>query len=126
MEKCYQDGDTVIIVYCAEFNGIYSNPVTLMSNDPKLIVNLIEGEEERVQKLAKKYEDMIKKYKTNGKIVRVNGKPGEGIIEVAKKENAALIVTGSRGLGTIRRTVLGSVSNYVLHHSHIPVLVFRN
>ena len=30
---------------------------------------------------------------------------------------------GTRGLSTIRRTVLGSVSDYVLHHTTIPVAV---
>lgn len=30
---------------------------------------------------------------------------------------------GSRGLGTIRRTILGSVSDYVVHHANVPVVV---
>ena len=34
-----------------------------MSNDPKLIVNMVEGEEDRVKKLAKRFEGMIKEYK---------------------------------------------------------------
>jgi len=52
-------------------------------------------------------------------------KPGEGIIRVAKDEEASIIVTGTRGLGKLRRTLLGSVSDYLVHHSHVPVLVCR-
>ncbi|RUS88607.1 hypothetical protein EGW08_003633 [Elysia chlorotica] len=32
---------------------------------------------------------------------------------------------GTRGLGKFRRTMLGSVSDYILHHAHVPVLVCR-
>ena len=52
-----------------------------------------------------------------------SGNPGHGIIKQAKEVHADLIVMGTRGLGAIRRTILGSVSDYVLHHSHIPVAI---
>lgn len=61
----------------------------------------------------------------DGKFRTGGGKPGEAILKIAKEENATLIVTGTRGLGKIRRTVLGSVSDYVIHHSPVPVLVCR-
>lgn len=53
------------------------------------------------------------------------GSPREDIINVADQVNADLIVIGSRGLGTIRRMLMGSVSNYVLHESTLPVMVVK-
>ena len=57
---------------------------------------------------------------------QMSGKVGEAIVEAAKTENATMIVVGTRGMGKIRRTFLGSVSDYCLHHSHVPVLVCRH
>ena len=50
-------------------------------------------------------------------------KPGEAITKYIKDNNIDLVVMGTRGLGTIRRTILGSVSDYVLHHANCPVAV---
>ncbi|XP_078483330.1 universal stress protein YxiE-like [Ciona intestinalis] len=51
------------------------------------------------------------------------GKPGQAIVKLAEKSGVDLIVMGTRGQGAIRRTILGSVSDYVLHHTKIPVLI---
>ena len=53
-------------------------------------------------------------------------KPGQAIIECAEKYKASFIVTGTRGQGKFRRTVMGSVSDYIVHHSPCPVLVCRH
>lgn len=50
--------------------------------------------------------------------------PAADILSYAEKEEADLIVMGSRGLGAIRG-VLGSVSYAVLRESPIPVLVVK-
>ncbi|XP_059144685.1 universal stress protein YxiE-like [Physella acuta] len=48
------------------------------------------------------------------------------IINYAEKVGAGLIVIGSRSQGKLKRTILGSVSDSVLHHSNVPVLVCRS
>lgn len=52
-------------------------------------------------------------------------KPGEMICATAKEQHCDYIVMGTRGMGKLRRTILGSVSDFVVHHAHIPVLVAR-
>jgi nucleotide-binding universal stress UspA family protein len=36
-----------------------------------------------------------------------------------------MIVIGSRGLGPVKRKLMGSVSESVVRHAHCPVLVAR-
>ena len=53
------------------------------------------------------------------------GKPDEVIVRLGEELEASLIVTGSRGLGGVRRALMGSVSDSVVRHAHCPVLVVR-
>jgi nucleotide-binding universal stress UspA family protein len=71
---------------------------------------------------AKKIEE------AGGKVARAHlrmGRPDEQVVSVADEMGAGLIVVGSRGLGGIRRALMGSVSDSVVHHAHCPVLVVR-
>jgi nucleotide-binding universal stress UspA family protein len=47
------------------------------------------------------------------------------IVALAEELGADLIVMGSRGLGGVRRVLVGSVSDSVVRHAHCPVLVVR-
>ena len=49
----------------------------------------------------------------------------EAVISAAKKHNCDLIVMASHGRKGIKRLLLGSETQHVLTHSHIPVLVLR-
>lgn len=49
----------------------------------------------------------------------------DALIAAAKKHKADLIVMASHGRRGIKRLLLGSETQHVLTHSHIPVLVLR-
>jgi len=54
------------------------------------------------------------------------GVPGEEIVFMAEELGADLVVLGSRGLGGIRRALMGSVSDSVVRNAHCTVLVVRH
>ena len=55
----------------------------------------------------------------------VEGRPADAILDLAERIGADLIVVGSRGLGSIKSLLIGSVSLGVVHHADRPVLVVR-
>jgi nucleotide-binding universal stress UspA family protein len=57
---------------------------------------------------------------------QVAGSPGKAICETACTWDADLIVIGRRGLSGVSEAVMGSVSNYVIHHAHCSVLTVQS
>jgi nucleotide-binding universal stress UspA family protein len=53
------------------------------------------------------------------------GRPDEGVVHLAEDLGTGLIVMGGRGLGGIRRALLGRVSDSVVRHAPCPVIVVR-
>lgn len=114
-----KEGDFICLVHVPELYDL-----TLAS--PTVVNKILAELREKVNALEKKYTKKIQDVKLTGKIRTGQGKPGEVICKFADDEHADLIVVGSRGLGTFRRTFIGSVSDYIVHHSHVPVLVCKH
>ncbi len=53
------------------------------------------------------------------------GDPATHIVRVAEEIGAGVIVMGSRGLGGVRRALMGSVSDSVVRHAHCAVMIVR-
>ena len=54
------------------------------------------------------------------------GRPDTELVHLSEEIDAGLIIMGSRGLGGVRRALMGSVSDSVVRHAHCPVLVVRH
>jgi nucleotide-binding universal stress UspA family protein len=55
----------------------------------------------------------------------VFGDVGYTIVKFAKDKKFDVIVIGARGRGSLKEVFFGSVSNYVLHKTSLPVLVIK-
>lgn len=92
------------------------------------IANEID-EEELKKRFRRLLDEQVEKVEAEGgSVARAHlriGRPEEEIVGLAEEVRAGLIVMGSRGLGGMRRALMGSVSDSVVRHAHCPVLVVR-
>ncbi|MDP8946254.1 MAG: universal stress protein [Actinomycetota bacterium] len=93
-----------------------------------------EAESEQRQRISEQrarevLEAEVQKVRSFGDTVAqghlIEGRVAPEIVGLAEEIGAGLIVMGSRGLGGIRRALMGSVSDSVVRHAHCPVLVVR-
>lgn len=56
----------------------------------------------------------------------ISSDPADAILDIAEANGADLVVVGSRGEGTAKRLLHGSVSTKVLHHAPCSTLVVRD
>jgi nucleotide-binding universal stress UspA family protein len=85
---------------------------------------------QREQEARKLLDEQVEKIEASGGTeaqahLRM-GKEAEEIVTLGEEIEAGLIVVGSRGLGGMRRVLMGSVSDSVVQHAHWPVLVVRD
>lgn len=81
----------------------------------------IKEKEEAIKEHAKIFEDT----EALVEIKTIQGYPARVITKVAEEGNYDLIIIGSRGLKTVRRAVLGSVSNAVMQGTNVSVMVVK-
>jgi nucleotide-binding universal stress UspA family protein len=65
---------------------------------------------------------------SGGKVAETHlraGEPDKEIVKLSEELGAGTIVIGSRGLGAMKRALMGSVSESVVTHAHCPVFVVR-
>src|SRR5215216_7691768 len=83
------------------------------------------------EKAEKTLDEAVKQVEELGGTVAQShlriGDPEDEILKFCEEQGGfGLIVMGSRGLGPIKRRLMGSVSESVVRHSQCPVLVARS
>ncbi|MGA9940895.1 MAG: universal stress protein, partial [Nitrososphaeraceae archaeon] len=66
-----------------------------------------------------------KKLNVQTEVLMDVGSVPKAIVEYAEKNNANLIVLGTRGISGIKRMLVGSTASEVVKYSHCPVMVVK-
>ncbi len=76
-------------------------------------------------KANKVIDKLLKRFPKSGEVTRFTqeGFPKNEIVLIAKDWGADLIVMGTHGRSGLSYLLLGSVSEYVIKHAHVPVMV---
>ena len=95
--------------------------------DPLLIPELEDNIRKSHQKILRESAELVNNKHLEIKVeTRLEeGRPSKIIVETAKEENVDLIVLGSRGLGGITGSLLGSTSQSVVHECTKPILIVK-
>jgi nucleotide-binding universal stress UspA family protein len=110
--------------YALELAEKMGSKITLLNvQERRLYESSPKTAEELGDKILSKALDAVgqKKIKVDKKLEF--GVISDSIVEVAEKGNYDLIVLGSRGLGTVKRFLLGSISDDVSHKAKCSVLI---
>ncbi|KAJ2998153.1 hypothetical protein HDV02_004745 [Globomyces sp. JEL0801] len=102
-------------------------PSVRIPESPDFVNHWAEIDAEDAKKAKELLTDMGQKFKdVNATIVEVNmlGDARQEIEKAIEGWKPDLVVMGSRGQTGLKR-MLGSVSEYILHHSPVPVLISR-
>jgi nucleotide-binding universal stress UspA family protein len=118
----------------SELHVVYVGHMPLVSYESPGAITLdpdLSGrmQEDAEQEARRKLDEQVRQVgKTDGEVAEMHarvGRPDAEIVGLADELGAGLIVLGSRGLGPLRRALMGSVSDSVVRHTHCPVLIVR-
>ncbi len=131
METCPKTFETAISLsekFGAELVVLYVKPILDPLTHPGYVA-MEEHSDKHINDIAVGIAEAAeKKLAGDGRKVSTiieSGDPASTIIDAASREGCDMIVMCTHGMGTVKRFFLGSVTNKVVHHAEIPVLVVR-
>jgi nucleotide-binding universal stress UspA family protein len=102
------------------YSGIYSHEIMQLEE------TLLKEATEELQAWLGSFVQKASEYGIEAEFDYITGEPGRQICSSAKDWGADLIIIGRRGRMGLSELLLGSVSNYVIHHAHCSVLVVQH
>jgi len=112
-------GSSITVIHVME-----EVPITHIGSE-KMLNELLEAYKKENQDILLKCSEIANQKGLTLKTFLLQGNPASAILDYNKKEKFDLVIMGSRGIGTFKELLLGSVSSKIVHHSSCAVLLIR-
>ncbi|MES1911155.1 MAG: hypothetical protein MHM6MM_003638 [Cercozoa sp. M6MM] len=125
IENHLREGDLVVLVTAVDIDvaSSWAGLGAAAVYDALQEVRTRAVEEAKV--LIHKYTALLKENHLHYLATVVSGDPRDAIMFEVDKHKVDTLILGTRGRGVVARTLLGSVSDHILHHVQVPVIVVR-
>ncbi|XP_048531815.1 universal stress protein PHOS34-like [Triticum urartu] len=121
-------GASLVVVHVQPRADHFAYPVAghgLQYVPPTAVDSVRKTHEENSRRVVSVALDVCRQKQVSATAAVVEGDAKEAICRAVEDMHADLLVLGSRGLGMIKRALLGSVSDYLAHHASCPVLIVK-
>jgi len=126
LDNLFTSQDRIVLIHAqrdAVSIFVAGSPGFMMPVD---VLKMLENDiKKSTEKILAKAMELCKSKNVTPEIEARTGDAREVICDAAKKYNSDMVVLGSHGYGAFKRVVLGSVSDYCVHHVQCPVVVVK-
>jgi len=130
--KTAENADALGIKFASQYSAkVYAVYVINLTTYDAILIDEAWATEECVacektgHRAISSVEEKAKFAGLDAESIILKGDPAEKILDFADEHNVDMIVVGSLGKSGIERFALGSVSEKVVRHAKVPVLVVR-
>jgi nucleotide-binding universal stress UspA family protein len=120
--KCAQ---SLAVRYTAKLIVVHAYPYTSDLHDVEGYQKLLSQRKRAGEQILSTGRRIIEGNGLDCEFDLLEGPAADTILSVAEVRNADLIVMGTRGMGTIKGLLFGSIATKVSHHAPCSVLVVR-
>lgn len=99
--------------------------VPAMPVSPKALIEAVQREEAAARAYLESAAELIRAKRIKVDAVILQGPVGETIVSYARDKKIDLIALATHGRSGLGRAVLGSIADYVMKESGLPILIIR-
>jgi nucleotide-binding universal stress UspA family protein len=123
---CNVDEVVIIHVLDPSLDTTFPYYETISAEQMENFRKMVEGKKEKAKMFLSEAEKIFKEKEISTRTILKEGNPPDTIVKLAQEEGFDMIVVGSRGIGGLKKLLLGSVSNAIIQEvQNCSVLVVK-